>query len=245
MNFIQVQNLTKKIPTGFKNSNSILKGLSFQVRMNRITGFIGVNGAGKSTTLKCILGLMKVDAGQVQIFGEPGWSLERQKRIGYLPERPHFHDFLTAKQFLSLHYDLSGLPREGFELAAEKVLILVGLKDKASSRLKTFSKGMLQRIGVAQALVHSPECIIFDEPMSGLDPDGRWMMKDIFLNMKKSGKTIFFSSHLLNDMEGLCDDLVVIDQGKLLFQGELSQFKSHNSLEESFQDIRRKCLAPL
>jgi ABC-2 type transport system ATP-binding protein len=164
---------------------------------------------------------------------------ELKKLLGYLPERPYYYDFLTASQFLKFHWDLTG-GGEGFVQRSDEILHKVNLKDVTHKHLRSFSKGMLQRIGLAQALLRSPELLILDEPMSGLDPDGRMLIKEIIMEEKKKGTTLFFSSHLLGDMDELCDDLVVIDQGRLIFQGALKDFAKDQGVEKSFYETRMK-----
>ncbi len=223
----------------FEKSHQVLKGLSFEVKTGRTTGFVGVNGAGKTTTLKCALGFVRPDEGEIRFFNQGPLDSDLKKRLGYLPERPYYYDFVTATQFLKFHWDLTG-GGEGFAPRAEEILAKVNLKNVTHKHLRSFSKGMLQRIGLAQALLRSPELLILDEPMSGLDPDGRMLIKNIIMEEKKRGTTLFFSSHLLGDMDELCDDLVVIDQGQLIFQGALKDFAKDQGVEKSFYETRMK-----
>lgn len=237
---LKVQGLVKTFKTDvFQKPHQVLKGLSFEILKGRTTGFVGVNGAGKTTTLKCALGFVHPDQGQIQFFNEGTLNSKLKQRIGYLPERPYYYDFLTSLQFLKFHWDLTG-GGGNFLQRAEEVLAKVNLKDVKEKHLRSFSKGMLQRIGLAQALLRSPEFLILDEPMSGLDPDGRILIKDIMRDEKQKGTTLFFSSHLLGDMDELCDDLVVIDQGQLVFQGALKDFAKGQGVERSFFDVRKK-----
>lgn len=240
---IEVRNLSKSFKGGlFEASKGVLDRLSFQIESNKTTGFIGVNGAGKTTTLKCVLGFVSPDQGEVFMLGE-SLSSQTKTKIGYLPERPYYYDFLTAKEFLRFHWELSSTKEninEDFDVRALEVLRKVNLKDVFEKKLRSFSKGMLQRIGVAQALLRHPQILILDEPMSGLDPDGRILIKDIILEEKKRGTTVFFSSHLLGDMEELCDNLVVIDSGRLVYSGSLQEFSGDRGVEKSFRDIRLK-----
>ncbi len=240
---ISVKGLNKSF-TGdvFKKNHQILKNLSFEVELGKTTGFVGVNGAGKTTTLKCLLGFIGPQSGAISILGE-NLSSEIKAKIGYLPERPYYYEFLTAKEFLRFHWELSSSFYPGtdnFEARAKEVLGLVNLPDVWDHRLRSFSKGMLQRIGIAQALLRKPELLILDEPMSGLDPDGRILIKDIIKREKQRNATIFFSSHLLGDMEELCDNLVVIDRGELAYQGSLMEFSKGKGIEESFRQLRQQ-----
>jgi ABC-2 type transport system ATP-binding protein len=237
---LKVEGLTKTFKGQvFEKSQQVLKGLSFQVHQGRTTGFVGVNGAGKTTTLKCALGFVRPDAGTIDFFGKGPLDSDLKKRLGYLPERPYYYDFVTATQFLKFHWDLTG-GGDGFEKRAEEILAKVNLKGVTKKYLRSFSKGMLQRIGLAQALLRSPDLLILDEPMSGLDPDGRMLIKEIIQEEKNKGTTLFFSSHLLGDMDELCDDLVVIDQGTLIYQGALKGFAKDQGVEKSFYETRMK-----
>lgn len=223
----------------FEKKQHVLKDLSFEVHGQKVTGFIGVNGAGKTTSLKCALGFIKPNSGKISFFGKGELDSQAKAKIGYLPERPYYYDFLTASQFLKFHWDLTGGGQE-FKDRAVQILEKVNLSSVYDKHLRSFSKGMLQRIGLAQALLRSPEFLILDEPMSGLDPDGRVIIKDIILEQKKLGTTIFFSSHLLGDMDELCDNLVVINKGELIYQGDLKTFSRGQGVERSFFDVRKK-----
>jgi ABC-2 type transport system ATP-binding protein len=218
---LEVRDLEKSFSSGFfGKKKKILKRVSFSVRPGQTTGFIGVNGSGKTTSLKCILNFIFPENGNVRFFGHSDLNNEVRGKLGYLPERPYLYDFLTAREFLSFHWNLSG-GGTGFSQTAKEVLHKVNLHGVEDRRLRNFSKGMLQRIGMAQALLRKPDFLILDEPMSGLDPDGRILIKDIIRQEQKRGTTIFFSSHLLSDMEELCQDVVVIDAGEILYQGSL------------------------
>lgn len=203
----------------------ILKGLNFSVPRGKITGFLGANGSGKTTTLKCLLGLAFPDAGEVRYFGEPGLTEEVKGRIGFLPERPYFYEYLTGEEFLRFYGQLSKkFPRHELDQRIDQLLARVGLQGAKKKALRSYSKGMLQRIGIAQALIHDPEFVILDEPMTGLDPDGRWEVTRIIEETAAKGTSIFFSSHLLNDAEKICDHLVVLKEGNVLFYGPTSEF---------------------
>jgi ABC-2 type transport system ATP-binding protein len=245
MSCLKVENLEKTFRGGlFEKDKHVLRSLSFSVPANKTTGFIGVNGAGKTTTIKCLFDFIRPDSGHIEFFGEKNLTAAVKRRIGYLPERPYYYEFLTAMEFLNFHWKLAevggGAGRDNFEKRAHEVLEEVGLIKAKDRRLRAFSKGMLQRIGMAQALLCRPEFLILDEPMSGLDPDGRVLIKDIIRDEQKNGTSIFFSSHLLNDMDELCDHLVVIDDGQLIFQGPLNEFAGAGGVEKSFRDLRKK-----
>jgi ABC-2 type transport system ATP-binding protein len=237
---LKIKDLNKTFDSHLlEKPHQALKNLSFEIKSGHTTGFVGVNGAGKTTTLKCALGFVFPDSGTVDFFNEGPLTSESKKKLGYLPERPYYYDFLTAKQFLKFHWDLTGGGGD-FERRAEEILNKVNLKNVINRSLRSFSKGMLQRIGLAQALLRQPKFLILDEPMSGLDPDGRILIKNIMREEKLKGTTLFFSSHLLGDMDELCDDLVVIDQGRLVYQGTLKDFAKDKSVEESFHEMRVK-----
>jgi ABC-2 type transport system ATP-binding protein len=239
---LQVQNLCKSFPGGlFKGSQRILKDVSFFIRQGETCGFVGNNGSGKTTTIKCLFQFVQPDSGEILFFGQKLTS-ELKHRIGYLPERPYLYDFLSGTEFLQLHWELCfGLEKKGLAQAAEDVLKKVNLWNFKDKKLRTYSKGMLQRIGIAQAILTRPDLIILDEPMSGLDPDGRGLVKDILREEQKRGVTLFFSSHLLADMQELCSSLVVINQGQILFNDHLSLFlKEFQNLEQAFLQARHE-----
>lgn len=216
---LKVEGLNKSFPgSAFEKSRQVLFDVSFRVRAGVTTGFIGVNGSGKTTSLKCVLGFIHPQRGEISIYGRPQSDLAVRSKIGYLPERPYLYEYLTAHEFLRFHWDLTG-GGANFAQACGQVLDRVNLRHAEHKRIRTFSKGMMQRVGFAQALLRDPEMLILDEPMSGLDPDGRYLIKDILREEKKRGRTVFFSTHYLSDVEELCEDLVVIDQGKILYQG--------------------------
>jgi len=203
-----------------KEKKEVLRGLSFSVKSGHITGFLGSNGAGKTTTLQCVLGFIHPDAGEVYLHGERVARGGRIKSVGFLPERPYFYEHLTGKEFLQFFSRLSG-PGASYNESARvsELLRLVRLEDAGNRLLRHYSKGMLQRIGLAQALIHQPKLIILDEPMAGLDPDSRLEMSRIIKAIAADGAAVFFSSHLLHDAELLCQDLVIIRQGALVYEG--------------------------
>jgi ABC-2 type transport system ATP-binding protein len=235
MKILEVKGLNKKFRTDFyKKPLQVLRDVSFEINSGRFVGFIGPNGAGKSTTIKCLLEFIFPDSGQISIFGKP-LSLEQRAKIGYMPERAFFQEFLTGQEFLKLHWDLGMMPASGFESKAREILELVKLTHAKDRKLKAYSKGMLQRIGIAQALMCEPEFLILDEPMSGLDPDGRILVKQVLRALKQSNMTVLMSSHLLEDIEELCDDLLIIHSGKIQHSGTVANFKENfSSLEEAY-----------
>jgi ABC-2 type transport system ATP-binding protein len=239
---LEVEGLCKSFSSGLlARQRQVLFDVSFRLPKGETCGFVGGNGQGKTTTLKCLLGFIRPQKGKIHFFGE-ALSLENRARYGFLPERPYLYEFLTANEFLLLHWRLAGrVSRNDFRVAAKRVLQLVGLEHVGDLRLRSFSKGMLQRIGLAQAILHDPEFLILDEPMSGLDPDGRIMVKDILREQKQRGVSIFFSSHLLQDMDELCTHLTVIDRGVIKYDGFIEGFRrEHSDLELAYRALRRQ-----
>lgn len=240
MKILEVSQITKKFKTDFyKKPQNVLNGISFNVDEGQFVGFIGPNGAGKTTTLKCILEFAFIDSGSVLFFGE-NLNLKSRSRIGFLPERPFFQDFLTGTEFLKLHWNLSGKPANLFQSRSAIVLEQVKLSHAKDKKLKEYSKGMLQRIGIAQALIAEPEFLILDEPMSGLDPDGRILIKQILKSLKEKKLTILMSSHLLEDIEELCDHLVVVHSGVVEYAGSTPEFsKNYKNLEDAYRQFKK------
>jgi len=214
---IETENLTKEYPYGFLHlkKKASLEGLNMQVEMGEVFGFIGPNGAGKSTTIKLLLGLIFPDAGSARILGKPISDIEMHRDIGYLPEQPYFYDYLTATEVLDYFARFHDLPASDRKERVQQMLKKVGLDTARKIQLRKYSKGMLQRVGLAQAILHDPRLVILDEPMSGLDPVGRREVRDIILELKRDGKTVMFSTHILSDAEMLCDRVGVIVGGKL------------------------------
>ncbi|RMF97185.1 MAG: ABC transporter ATP-binding protein [Candidatus Schekmanbacteria bacterium] len=217
MNAIEIEGLTKKYRSGFfLRSVTAVENLSLSIKEGEITGFLGPNGAGKTTTIKSILGIITPTAGTIKIFGEDPKNVSIKNRIGFLPEEPYFYDYLKGYEFLKFYGNLFGIEGKTLKKRIDVLLDEVKLTFAASRPLKKYSKGMLQRIGIAQALINDPDLIILDEPMSGIDPIGRKDIREIILNLKDKGKTIFFSSHILSDVEMICDCVAIINKGHLI-----------------------------
>ncbi|MGE3974274.1 MAG: ABC transporter ATP-binding protein [Bdellovibrionales bacterium] len=235
MKVIQVEDLKKSYRKGFfKRRHPVLKGLSFQVEAGKITGFLGSNGAGKTTTLKCLLNLSIPDSGKIHFFEQGPLTPSLCEKIGFLPERPYFYEYLTGYEFLRFYGELSTrLKRADLDQQIRMLLKRVRLEHASDRALRTYSKGMLQRVGLAQALIHEPQLVILDEPVAGMDPDGRMEMAQIIRETAQKGSAVFFSSHLLHDAETLCDDLVIIRQGELAYNG--STQKLLHSLQSGFR----------
>lgn len=222
---IDFKSLTKIYAVGFwGKKQKALHSASFSVPKNSIYGFLGANGAGKTTAIKILMGLQFPTEGEVLVFGIPPLDPKAKARIGYLPERPYFHGNMKVHEFLNFHRNLFSPSLAGKKLPSnEELLKLVGLEQVAEKSLKDFSKGMLQRAGIAQALVNDPDLVVLDEPMSGLDPVGRRDMRDLILKLYKLGKTIFFSSHILSDIESVCHRIAFLEKGVLKYEGLLSE----------------------
>jgi ABC-2 type transport system ATP-binding protein len=250
MHALAVENLTHDYQTGFwrKRAMRALDGLSLQVEAGEVFGFLGPNGAGKTTTFKILMRLITPTAGDARILDRPLDDLQMRRRIGYLPEQPYFYDYLTAREFLLYCGALCDLPRDEARRRAAGLLERVGLGDSGEKHLRRFSRGMLQRLGLAQALINDPEILFLDEPMSALDPLGRREVRDLIAGLRARGKTIFFSSHILTDVEAMCDRVAILSGGKLVEEGKLSDIlKSHSNeieavvsgvSEDAFGDLR-------
>ena len=198
-----------------------VRGLSLEVRRGEIFGFLGPNGAGKSTSIKMLLGLVKPSGGEAFVLGAPIGDVAIRRKIGFLPEDFRFYEWLTAEELLHLHGRLSGVPPEQLRQRVPELIELVGLAPHRDKRLQNFSKGMLQRIGLAQALIHAPELIFLDEPTSGLDPMGRRLVRDIIRAQRERGATVFLNSHLLSEIEITCDEVVFIRDGEVVTHRDL------------------------
>jgi ABC-2 type transport system ATP-binding protein len=227
---IETENLTKDYPLGFwrKRPYRALDRLTLAVQPGEVFGFLGPNGAGKTTTLKLLLQLVFPTSGRVEILGRPAGDVAVHRRIGYLPENPYFYDHLTAEELLSYFGTLFGLSRADRATRAAALLDQVGLGAERRMPLRRYSKGMLQRVGIAQALLNEPEVVFLDEPMSGLDPIGRRMVRQLILSLRDRGTTVFFSSHILSDAEAICSRVAIVASGRLLSTGRLTdmlQFK--------------------
>jgi len=214
---IEIEDLTKEYPFGFLNlkKKTSLDGLNMQVETGEVFGFIGPNGAGKSTTIKLLMRLIFPTAGGARILGKPIRDVCMHRDIGYLPEQPYFYDYLTAAELLGYFARFHRLTAADRNERVQRMLKKVGLETAGKIQLRNYSKGMLQRVGLAQAILHDPRVVILDEPMSGLDPLGRREVRDIILDLKRDGRTGMFSTHILSDAEMLCDRVGVLVGGKL------------------------------
>src|ERR1044071_7537552 len=220
---VQTEQLSKIFRVGFWGKRvTAVECLNLEVRRGEVFGFLGPNGAGKTTTLKMLMGLIYPTSGQAWLFGRALGDPQTKARLGFLPESPYFYDYLTSREFLRFYGHLFGLCGGVLDKRVDELLELVGMTHAKDLQLRKFSKGMLQRVGVAQALINDPELIVLDEPMSGLDPIGRKEVRDLILRLKESGKTVLFSSHILHDAEVLCDRVAMILKGRLVACGKVT-----------------------
>ncbi|MFN6035386.1 MAG: ABC transporter ATP-binding protein, partial [Dolichospermum sp.] len=225
--------LRKVYRTGFWLNQKVvsLKSCSLQVYPGETFGLLGPNGAGKTTLLKLLLGIIRPTSGRGLLLGQPIGDVKVKQHIGYLPENPYLYDYLSGWEFLELAASLFQIPQKLQRQRIPQLLELVGLSqaDARKKQMRRYSKGMLQRVGMAQALINDPDLVFLDEPMSGLDPLGRYQMREIILFLKASGKTIFFNSHLLNEVEKICDRVAILAQGELICSCSLNQLLGENN----------------
>lgn len=228
---VEIIGLTKSYTAGFFRQKRIaaLQPLTLAIEEGETFGFLGPNGAGKTTTLKLLMGIVFPTAGSAKILGRDFRDPDVRKEIGFLPEQPYFYDYLTAPELLDYYAQLSGVSHEERRKRIPRLLEQTGLADAGKKQLRKFSKGMLQRVGIAQAIIHNPRVVFLDEPMSGLDPVGRREIRELILNLKQDGKTVFFSTHILSDAEALCDRVAVIHKGVLRGIGVVEDLKSQTA----------------
>lgn len=228
MSAIEISGLEKTYKTGFwhQEPKQALRPLHLQVEDGEIFGFLGPNGAGKTTTLKLLMGLVFPSGGSARILGKEWTDPAVKAQIGFLPEQPYFYDYLTAHELLEYYGQLSGVSAKDRKPRIDRILDQVGLREVRSVQLRKFSKGMLQRVGIAQAILHDPKLVFFDEPMSGLDPIGRREVRDLMEQLRQDGKTVFFSTHILSDAEALCDRVAIIHKGELRGVGTVDELTS-------------------
>jgi ABC-2 type transport system ATP-binding protein len=239
MHAIEISGLEKTYRVGFwrKRPKRALRPLTLTVKEGEIFGFLGPNGAGKTTTLKILMGLVTPTAGTARILGMALDDPRMKAQIGFLPEQPYFYDHLTARELLRYYGRLSGVDAKQLSLRIDAVLDQVKLTDSAHTQLRKFSKGMLQRVGIAQAILHDPKLVFLDEPMSGLDPMGRREVRNLIEELKAKGKTVFFSTHILSDAEALCDRVAILHQGELRGVGAIAELTAnvHGKVEIVWQ----------
>jgi ABC-2 type transport system ATP-binding protein len=224
---VEVRGLTKKFLLEWTRKRLIaLENLDLDIPPGSIFGLLGPNGSGKSTTMKLMLGLIRPSAGEVRIFGHPAGSVAAREKIGFLPENPYFPHYLTGREFLGYCGKLCGMRGPELTEKVDQLLERVAMTDAGRRRLKTYSKGMLQRIGLAQALIHDPALLVLDEPTSGVDPQGSRFIRDLMLQLKEEGRTIIFSSHLLEQVEAVSEQVAILHRGKKIQEGSLTDLLS-------------------
>lgn len=239
---LEIENLTKDYEVGFWRKRKVraLEDLTLNVKGGQIFGFLGGNGAGKTTTIKILMGLLFPTAGKARILGTGIDDVSMHRRIGYCPENPYFYDYLTASELMNYFGELFGLEAGLRKRRAAELLASVGLNERDWNRqLRKFSKGMLQRVGLAQSLINDPEIVFLDEPMSGLDPIGRREVRLLIGRLRDEGKTVFMSTHILSDVETLCDEVAILRRGRLAATGNLDELLSTQA-EEQVYEIRLK-----
>jgi ABC-2 type transport system ATP-binding protein len=227
MDAIRTENLTKKYELGWRKGRLLaLDKLSLRVREGEVYGLLGPNGSGKSTALKCILDLVEPTEGEAWIFDVPCYKVESRLHVGFLPENPYFYGYLTGTETLGFYGRLCGLTGESLRRRVDELLELVGLEHARDRQLKGYSKGMLQRVGLAQALIHDPNLLLLDEPTAGVDPIGSRDIRDLILRLKRMGKTVLLCSHLLEQVQEVCDRISVLNLGKMILEGDVQQLIS-------------------
>lgn len=237
---IEIENLTKDYEVGFLKKKKVraLDDLTLSVEGEQIFGFLGGNGAGKTTTIKILMSLIFPTAGRASILGEEISSVKMHKRIGYCPENPYFYDYLKANELMMYFAELFGLDKAKGKQKTAELLTKVGLEEKDwNKQLRKFSKGMLQRVGIAQSLINEPEIVFLDEPMSGLDPIGRREVRELIAELRSNGTTVFMSTHILSDIEALCDNVAILRNGKLAATGKLDDLLTQSGEMQSFEIV--------
>ncbi len=237
---IEIENLSKDYEVGFWKKKKVraLDGLSLQIEGGQIFGFLGGNGAGKTTTIKILMSLIYPSEGNAKILGRDISDVKMHQTIGYCPENPYFYDYLTARELMNYFGELFGLDSAARKLKSEELLAKVGLDEKDwNKQLRKFSKGMLQRVGLAQSLINDPEIVFLDEPMSGLDPIGRREIRELIAELRMQGKTVFMSTHILSDIEALCDNVAILRKGKLAATGKLDDLLMQSGERQSFEIV--------
>jgi ABC-2 type transport system ATP-binding protein len=235
---IEIENLTKDYEVGFWKKKKVraLDNLSLQVEAGQIFGFLGGNGAGKTTTIKILMSLIFPTGGRARILGRDISDVKMRARIGYCPENPYFYDYLKASELMLYFGELFGLDKARAKKKSEELLTKVGLEEKDwNKQLRKFSKGMLQRVGLAQALINEPEIVFLDEPMSGLDPIGRREIRELIAELRERGTTVFMSTHILSDIEALCDNVAILRGGQLAATGKLDDLLSESGEKQTFE----------
>ncbi len=221
---IEIRGLTKDFPINLRGLKlRAVDNLTLSVPQGQVFGLLGPNGSGKSTTIKVILGLLEPTIGECRVFGVPSHKVESRRNVGYLPEAPYFYRYLSGYELVRFYARICGVPRDKLDARVREVVEWVGLSGAAERRVGTYSKGMLQRIGLAQALVHDPKLVVLDEPTAGVDPVGSAEMCELIIKLKQQGRTVLITSHLLAQIEDVCDHIAILDRGKLILEGNVTE----------------------
>jgi ABC-2 type transport system ATP-binding protein len=224
---VRIENLTKIFPVPLRRQRvTAVRNISFEVRPGEVYGLLGPNGSGKSTTLKILLGLVTPNQGRAMIFGQDSRDYHSRRDVGFLPENPYFYKFLTAAETLRFYGKVCGMGGTILNKRIDELIHLVGLEDARDRRIGGFSKGMLQRIGLAQALIQDPRLVVLDEPTAGVDPAGSHQIRDLILDLKKRGKTVLLTSHLLEQVQEICDRVGIMARGEMIREGALADLVS-------------------
>jgi ABC-2 type transport system ATP-binding protein len=232
-----VTGLTKRYRAWFRGDALAVDEVGFQVEAGEVLALVGPNGAGKTTTLLCVLGLLRPDGGTIRVFGEPATSRAAHARLGFLSEIFYTYPYRRADDLLRFYGRLSGMSDAALAIRIPELLDRVGLGDAAHRRVERFSKGMVQRLGLAQALLHEPDLLVLDEPTTGLDPEGRRMVADIVAEARRRGAAIVLSSHILSDVERVCDRIVMLRRGKVVLEDQVANVTAERSLEEVYMEL--------
>ncbi len=233
MNAVEIENLHKSFRGNWgRHSVYAVKGVSLSIPEGSVYGLIGPNGSGKSTMMKALLGLLSPDEGQCRVFGKPATAASNRREVGFLPENPYFYKFLTGRETLRFYARLCGLRGKAQRERCAELLELVGLEDAAERRVGTYSKGMLQRIGMAQALVQKPRLVVLDEPTAGVDPIGSRLIRDIIVKLRQQGMTVFLCSHLLEQVQAICDRVGILYQGCMIAEGSIDELTRDRERQE-------------
>lgn len=242
---ISIRNLTKDFPVGMRGVKlRAIDNLNLEIRDNEIFGLLGPNGSGKSTTIKIILGLLEASSGQCEIYDMPSNTVIARNSVGFLPEAPYFYRYLSGRELVRFYARICGVKRKNVKKRVDEVIEMVDLTEAANRRVGNYSKGMLQRIGLAQALVHDPQLIILDEPTAGVDPIGSAAIAKIIRELKRRGKTVLLCSHLLAQIEGLCDRVAILHRGKLIRMGKVEDLvKEKNTQSLVVQNLSAEGIA--
>ena len=231
---LEVSGLSKTFRVGLLGRPvTAVRDVSFSMEAGQVLGYLGPNGSGKTTSIKCMLGLIQPSAGEIKLFGQPAHAAQARARVGYMPEHPYFYDYLKPTEVLDYVGQLFGIDANTRAKRIPELLERLGLGHAMDRTLRGFSKGMLQRVGIAQSLLNDPDLLVYDEPMSGLDPVGRKELRELLASLREEGRSIFITSHILSDIESICDSVVILNQGVAIAEGALDELLKRDKLQSS------------